>query len=154
MWQDVDLPTGLEREAEMVKEHWTDMLKQGSQKVRFESTAKSAWCILNRLIVPEKRLALNKIPLNMNLPMESSPTEDHCRSLISRILEDAYRVGLIKKLAGRDAQHVIDFLNIVRYDMSAPALYITQISCRQRCSLKEVFPQPYTSMLCLFSAVS
>lgn len=154
MWQDVDLPTGLEREAEMVNEHWTDMLKQGSQKMRFETTAKSAWCILNRLIAPEKRLALGKIPLDMNLPAQSSPTEGHCRSLIPRILEDAYRVRLIKKLTGRDAQHVIDFLNIVRYDMSAPALYITQISCRQRFSLKEIFPQPYTSMLCPFSTAS
>ncbi len=113
MWQDVDRSIGLDREAELVEEHWAGMLKGGSQRVRFENTTRSAWNILNRVIPPEKQLAPSKIPSNMKQSTVSSTTEDHCRSLILPILEDKRQKKLIGKLTGGDAQNMVDFLNIV-----------------------------------------
>jgi len=49
-WRSMDEAEELSREDTLRNEHWKSMLEQGSNMVRYEETAQSAWGIVNLLL--------------------------------------------------------------------------------------------------------
>jgi hypothetical protein len=50
MWKHVNEEKGLQREAELRRTYWKTMIDRGSEVVRFEDTAESAWSIVRLLL--------------------------------------------------------------------------------------------------------
>ncbi|KAF4582667.1 hypothetical protein EYR40_002590 [Pleurotus pulmonarius] len=51
MWDEVDEPTGEQREKELERHYWKTMISQGSKTMRYQNTDKSAWNIIDSIVV-------------------------------------------------------------------------------------------------------
>ncbi|KAF9489918.1 hypothetical protein BDN71DRAFT_1525719 [Pleurotus eryngii] len=51
MWDEVDEATGEQREKELERHYWKTMISQGSKTMRYQNTDKSAWNIIDSIVV-------------------------------------------------------------------------------------------------------
>lgn len=60
MWSGMDETTGLEREHQLKTQLWQPMILRGSRMLRFDSTPKSAWSIIDQFVIPYEHPSENE----------------------------------------------------------------------------------------------
>ncbi|KAF9450889.1 hypothetical protein P691DRAFT_725104 [Macrolepiota fuliginosa MF-IS2] len=141
--------TAIEREKELKQTYWRDMIKEGSSTLRFENTQRSAWCILDQLLIHQSSrqsilIQRELVEFKKHLPNTAAGRQlygiieklvERQRDVLRRMREE------LKKTSDPSVmQALVDELNTIREERENAVREMRQLDRKLIGWLRRVFP--------------